>query len=307
MAKHKSKIGGQALLEGIMMRGVRKSAMACRLPDGSIDTEVWNENPLKIHRKIPFVRGVFNFVSSLVTGYKCLMKSAEKQALEEEKIKGQTDNKAGNEKSEKVVFGLLMGAAMVIGIAIAVGLFIFAPMQIVKFTEGFITNSIVKTVLEGIVKILLFALYLWATSLMKDLRRTYEYHGAEHKTIACFESGEELTVENIKKHSRFHPRCGTSFLFLVMFVSIFAHSFLKWDNIFIRMGISIAMLPFIVGITYELIRIAGSFDNIFTRILSAPGMALQRLTTKEPDDLQIEIAVAAITPCLPENLEEDQW
>ena len=310
---HKSKIGGQALIEGIMMKGVFKSAMACRLPDGTIET--WDENNGKNapwYKKVPFIRGSFNFVSSLISGYKCLMKSAEKQLTDDDeeeemsKFEQWLTDKLGDN-----IMGIISALAMVIGIVLSLFLFKFIPAFLTKPIEN---QTILRTAIEGILKIAIFVVYLALTGKSKDVKRTYEYHGAEHKTIACFEAHEELTVENIKKHSRFHPRCGTSFIFITLFTSIFVFCFIpsfssygKTTRIFMRLAIQLLLLPFIIGIAYELIRLAGRKNNLFTRIISAPGLKIQHLTTREPDDAQIEVAIAAIKPCIPENLEDDNW
>ena len=312
---HKSKIGGQALIEGIMMKGVFKSAMACRLPDGTIDIETWDENNGKNapwDKKVPFIRGSFNFVSSLISGYKCLMKSAEKQLTDDDeeeemsKFEQWLTDKLGDN-----IMGIISALAMVIGIVLSLFLFKFIPAFLTKPIEN---QTILRTAIEGILKIAIFVVYLALTGKSKDVKRTYEYHGAEHKTIACFEAHEELTVENIKKHSRFHPRCGTSFIFITLFTSIFVFCFIpsfssygKTTRIFMRLAIQLLLLPFIIGIAYELIRLAGRKNNLFTRIISAPGLKIQHLTTREPDDAQIEVAIAAIKPCIPENLEDDNW
>lgn len=297
---YKSKIGGQALIEGVMMGGVHKGAMACRLPNGTIDLEVWDKKPVTAwYRKTPLVRGLFNFISSMKEGYGCLMKSAEKQMDDEELEE--------DEKLSDKAMNLIMGIAMVLGFALAGALFVFLPKWLVNLSDALTANRIIRSFSEGIIKIVIFIAYLGCTALMKDLRRTYEYHGAEHKTIACLEAGLELTVENVKKQKRFHPRCGTSFLFITLIISILVMCVVPFENVWLRMASSIVLLPVMVGISYELIRIAGRHDNTFTRIISAPGLYIQRLTTKEPDDKQIEVAIEAIKPCIPENLEEDMW
>ncbi len=308
---HKSKIGGQALIEGVMMKGSYKSAMACRLPNGEIDLEVWDENNGKnapFYRKVPFVRGIFNFILSMVDGYKCLMKSAEKQMDEDNpeeemsKFEKWLDDKFG----EKIMT-VFMVIALIFSVGVGLFLFMYLPAKVVGFIKPIHDYNILKTLFEGIIKIIIFVLYLGLTSLMKDIKRTYQYHGAEHKTIACHEAGEELNVENVKKHTRFHPRCGTSFIFLVLIVGIFVFSFLSWGSALARVGMKLLLMPLIVGISYEIIRFAGRHNNIITRIISAPGLQLQRLTTKEPDDFQMEVAIEAIKPCIPEDLEDDQW
>lgn len=299
-ASYKSKIGGQALIEGVMMNGVHKGAMACRLPNDTIDLEVWDKKPVTAwYRKTPLIRGIFNFISSMKEGYRCLMKSAEKQMDDEELEE--------DEKLSDKAMGVIMTIAMILGMALAVGLFVFLPKWLVNFSDTLTGNRILRSFSEGIIKIVIFIAYLGCTALMKDLRRTYEYHGAEHKTIACLEAGLELTVENVKKQRRFHPRCGTSFLFITLIISILVMCLVPFTVVWQRVVSSIILLPVMVGISYELIRLAGRYDNIFTRIISAPGLYIQRLTTKEPDDKQIEVAIEAIKPCIPDNLEEDRW
>ncbi len=299
--KFKSKIGGQALIEGIMMLGVHKGAMACRLPDGSIDLETWDEHNGKdapLYRRIPFVRGTFNFIGSMAKGYKYLMKSADKQIPEDEKA--QT-------KGESAVTGLIMTLGTVIGVAFALAIFMFLPKWLVGFITPVKEMRILRSVLEGIVKIAIFVGYMAVTALMKDIAVTYRYHGAEHKTIACHEAKLPLTVENVRKQIRFHKRCGTSFIFIVLMVSIFVMCFIPFTVTWQRIVSGFVLLPVVIGISYELIRLAGNNDNAFTRVLSAPGLWLQRITTKEPTDAQIEVAIAAIKPCIPDNIEEDVW
>lgn len=297
---YKSKIGGQALIEGIMMNGVHKGAMACRLPNGEIDVEVWDKKPVTAwYRKTPLIRGVFNFIISMKEGYRCLMKSAEKQ-MDDEEIEEE-------EKLSEKAMNVIMGIVMVLSMVIAVGLFVFLPKWLVGLSDFFTSNRFLRSFAEGIIKIAIFIAYLGVTALMKDIKRTYEYHGAEHKTIACLEAGLELNVENVKKQTRFHPRCGTSFIFITLFISILVMCIVPFTNVWLRMISGIALLPVMLGISYELIRIAGRYDNLFTKIVSAPGLYIQRLTTKEPDDKEIECAIAAIKPCIPENLEEDKW
>lgn len=299
--KFKSKIGGQALIEGIMMLGPTKGAMACRLPDGTIDLETWDENNGKSapwYKKAPFIRGCFNFISSLIKGYKYTMKSAEKQMTEEDE----------DEQLSETATNIIMVIGSVIGVVMAVGLFFVLP----KFFVGLIPNvknmGVLRSVLEGIVKIALFVLYMYAMSFTKDIKRQFMYHGAEHKTIACHEAELPLTIENVRKQTRFHKRCGTSFIFIVLIIGIFVMCFvpkgLLWWQ---RSIISILTLPLVVSISYECIRLAGNNDNIFTKILSAPGLLMQRITTREPDDSMIEIAITALKVCIPENKEEDKW
>ena len=297
--KFKSKIGGQALIEGIMMLGPDKGAMACRMPDGSIDLETWQENNGKNapwYKKTPLVRGCVNFVVSLIKGYKYMMKSAEKQFTEEEK-----------EESGSVMYQISMYVGIVLGLVLAVGLFVFLPKFLVGLMPTVKSLSILRSIVEGLVKIAIFVLYMYLISLTKDIRRQYMYHGAEHKTIACHEAELPLTVENVRKQTRFHKRCGTSFIFIVLFVSIFVMCFVPFTVTWQRVVASLALLPIIVGISYECIRLAGNNDDLFTRILSAPGLAMQRITTREPDDSMIEVAIAALRECIPADKADDKW
>ena len=329
--KFKSKIGGQALVEGIMMLGPTKGAMACRLPDGTVDLETWEENNGKgapWYRKVPLVRGCTNFVISLAKGYKYMMKSAEKQITEDEeeekdkKKKKQTDApektaeaadaktdgvKKTEDKKEGSSFDIFMYIGILLGVVMALALFVFLPKWLVGLVPDIREHRILRSLLEGIVKIVLFVLYMYLTSLMKDIRRQFMYHGAEHKTIACHEAELPLTVENIRRQSRFHKRCGTSFIFIVLIVSIFVMCFVPFTVTWQRIVASLTLLPLVVGISYECIRLAGNNDNLFTRILSAPGLAMQRITTREPDDSMIEVAIAAMTPCIPKDKEDDRW
>lgn len=297
--KFKSKIGGQALIEGIMMLGPDKGAMACRLPDGSIDIETWSENNGKNapwYKKTPLVRGCVNFIVSMIKGYKYMMKSAEKQFTEEEK-----------EESDSAVYTISLYVGIVVGVILAVGLFVFLPKFLVGLIPAVKSLRIVRSIVEGVVKIAIFVLYMYLISLTKDIKRQYMYHGAEHKTIACHEAELPLTVENVRKQTRFHKRCGTSFIFIVLFVSIFVMCFVPFTVTWQRVVASLVLLPLMVGISYECIRLAGNNDNLFTRILSAPGLAMQRITTREPDDSMIEIAIAALKECIPADKADDKW
>lgn len=310
--KFKSKIGGQALIEGIMMRGIDTEAMAVRLPDGSIDLEQCKLPKAKWYQKTPFVRGPVNFVTTLIDGYKCLSKSADK-SLQEENENPSKFEKWLEEKLGDKLMSAVMFISGVLGVALALALFIYLPALATRglamLFPGLDDIYILKNVIEGVIKIGIFILYIWLTSLLKDIRRTYEYHGAEHKTISCYEAGDELTVENVKKHTRFHPRCGTSFIFLVLFISIIVNTLfmLPWEQVWLRALLKLCVLPIIVSIAYEVIKLNGKYDNIITKIISAPGLWIQRLTTREPDDSQIEVALAAFIPCIPEDKEQDRW
>lgn len=304
----KTTIGGQALIEGVMMRGPDRNAMAVRLPDGKIDVETWERSGVgkKWYRKTPFVRGIFNMVDSLMVGYKCLMSSAEKAGMEEEE-----PSKMEQWLSQKLgasINTVVSALAVLIGGALAVGLFMVLPTSLVGLLGGEgLTSPFLRSLLEGVAKIAIFIAYLFLVSRMKDIRRVFEYHGAEHKTIACYEAGEDLTVENVRTKARFHPRCGTSFLLIVMVISILTFSAITVKGIVIRVVLKLVLLPLVVGISYELIQYAGRHDNPVTRALSAPGLWLQNLTTNEPDDSQIEVAIASMVPVLPAIKGEDSW
>ncbi len=296
-----------------MMRGPKISAMAVRDPDGNIVLEKW-ENPANTRPKItkwPFVRGLFNFIDSMRAGYKALMRSAEIAGLEEveEEQTTTTDTKKKAKKEEQGTpwyFNLLMILSAGLGVLIAIVLFMYLPSQLFDWlTLAFPTLKdlyFVRAVFEGLLRIILFVGYMAAVSLMKDIKRTFMYHGAEHKTIFCYEQGLPLTVENVKKQRRFHPRCGTSFMILMLLVGIVISMFIHINNPFLRTGIKLLLIPVSVGIGYELIKLAGRKDNIFTRITSAPGLWLQRISTKEPsEDEMIQCAIMAFMEVLPEE------
>lgn len=304
----KTKIGGQAVIEGVMMRGIDTAAMACRLPNGEIDLEQWDISPATAwYRKCPFIRGIFNFVISMTDGYKCLMRSSAKQLTEDDEEEPSKFEMWLDEKLGDKATAVIMGLSMIMGCVMAIVLFMLLPSAISKLIDKLIPlSNVAKNIIEGVVKIGIFIAYTALTALMPDMRRVYEYHGAEHKTIACYEHGDELVPENVMKHTRFHPRCGTSFIFLVLFISIFINTIFKvsWGNIFIRVLCKLALLPLVTGIAYELIRLAGKYDNIVTKIISAPGLWIQRITTREPDESQIECAVASLKVCIPKNKED---
>ncbi len=315
----KTSIGGQALIEGVMMRGPKKTALSVRLPNGEIDTELMPTRNLKEKCPIfgwPLVRGVVNMLDSLIFGTKCLYISAEKSGMEDldepqSKFEKWLDKVLGDK-----LFGIIMGIGTALGLVLSVALFLFLPMWLASLSESGIVAlgwageggiGLWKNLIEGVIKILIFVLYMWASSHLKEMRRVFEYHGAEHKSIACYEAGEELTPENARRFKRFHPRCGTSFIFLVLIISILVSCVITWENTLIRMLLKIAVLPLIVGIGYECIKLAGRYDNWFTRLLSAPGQWMQRITTKEPDDSMLEVAIASLKAVIPENEEEAKW
>jgi uncharacterized protein YqhQ len=305
----RTSIGGQALIEGIMMRGPKKQSIVVRTKDGLV-TKVEELKLLKDRYPIvgvPIIRGAVNFISSMTNGVRALMFSAEQMPEEEQeeptKFEKWVEEHLGSEKADK----LLVTIAVILGVGLSVGLFILLPTFLAGFLDGFLTSSILRNLAEGVLRIVVFLVYLWLATKMKDIKRVWQYHGAEHKTIFCYEKGLELTVENARQQTRFHPRCGTSFLFIVMIVSILVFSVVTWSNVWIRMGLRILLLPIVVGISYELIKWAGRHDNVVTRIISAPGKGLQRLTTAEPDDSMLEVAIEAIKLVLPEKDGDDKW
>lgn len=323
---HITSIGGQAIIEGVMMRGPYKTAYAVRKPDKEIVCEV-KENGTKTRPKfckLPIIRGCINFVDSLVIGMKALMFSAEFMDIEEEeetqsKFDRWLEDKFGDKIKDIVIY-----VAIVLSIFLSVGLFILLPSVVTGALEALLSlfeplKNVAQTkaftgICEGITRMVIFITYLALVSRMNDIKRVFEYHGAEHKTIACYESGDELTVENVKNHSRFHPRCGTSFLLFVMIISIILFTLLprfdaysKIIQILLRMATRIVLLPVVAGLSYEVIKLAGRSKNKCVKILTKPGLWLQKLTTREPDEAQIEVAIASMKAVIPENREEDKW
>lgn len=303
---YRTSIGGQAVIEGVMMRNpVGKTAMAVRQQDKNIVLEDIPVSSSKTwYKTTPFIRGIFNFIDMMQLGYRCLMRATELAGIEEETSEFEKKMK---EKLGKHFDTLFQGTVLLFSMLLVVGLFVFLPTYSVSLLKPYITNTFLLTVIEGCLKIAILLLYLSAISLMEDMKRVFKYHGAEHKTIACYEHGEELTVENVRKYSRFHPRCGTSFLVIVMIISILMFSMVSWGNVWVRMGLKIILLPIVMGITYEIIKIAGRCDNIFTRVISAPGLWTQRLTTKEPEDEMIEVAITAMKAVIPEDNSRVEW
>ncbi|MBP5303535.1 MAG: DUF1385 domain-containing protein [Clostridia bacterium] len=356
----RTSIGGQALIEGVMMRGPRKTSMAVRHTSGEIRMDSW-EREEGIHKafywKTPFIRGIFNFVDSLILGYRCLMKSVDmsglgdeeaeelenrekakeqKKAIKEAKKKGltleeyqqsqkesvsedseteedaeKTDEKKPKKLSDTLLYSVIMIISSVLGVGLGIVLFMWLPIVVyssLKNVNVLPDNRFLQSFFEGIIRIVIFIVYISLTALMKDIRRVYQYHGAEHKTIFCYEHGKELTVENVREESRFHPRCGTSFMILMLLIGIFI-SMLIPTNIYtwLRASIKILLLPIVMGIGYEAIKLAGRKDNWFTKAISKPGMWVQHITTKEPTDDMIECAIAAFKDVIPENEDEDKW
>ncbi len=352
-------IGGQAVIEGVMMRGPEKTAVSVRKPDGEITCKI-TENKIKgSFRKIPILRGIFAFINSMVIGINALMYSAqffEEDGTPKEEAKNNETNESDNNNEEKnkdnnsgELSGFALFLTMISSLALSIGLFFVLPNVIANFVvpgenissiasgdvvsgehvsgevssvvsgetilattdklEAKKRNVFLYNVVESIVKIAIFLGYLTLVSKMKDIRRVFEYHGAEHKSIFCYENGEELTVENVKKYKRFHPRCGTSFLLFVVVISIIIYSIVgRHPNLFINVLIRIALLPVIAGVSYEIIKFAGKHsDNKFISWLNKPGMWLQRLTTREPDDSQIEVAIHSLKAVIPEDKDADLW
>ena len=341
----KTSIGGQALIEGIMMRGPKKSAMAVRNPEGEIVLEKWDteSKPLPGIARLPVVRGVVNFIRSMAAGYKCLMRSAEiagleeavnevkaeqdaakkeksekKKAKEEKKKQKQKEKEASSKESSALMTGIMI-VATVLGVALSVGLFIMLPTFLYDWVSRLLPflkpedralHSLSKSVFEGLLKIVILVAYMALVSLMKDIRRTFQYHGAEHKTIFCYEHDQELTVENVRREGRFHPRCGSSFLVLMllvgMFVSFFIDPLFIWLSgdvpaTWIRAILKLALFPITMGLGYEVLKFTGKHDNWFTRVVAAPGLWLQRVTVLEPTDDMIECAILAFTEVIPEE------
>ena len=322
--KFKTMIGGQALIEGIMMRGPKKDAIVIRGKEG-LTVEVSDRKlyPDGSFRKWPFFRGMFNFFDSQVTGVKALMRSAdlapEEYNEEPSRLDMWLEKKLGNEKFQQVIIWV----AVFLGLGMSVGLFFLLPMLVSSFFDRWIPNMLVLNLFEGIVRMVIFMAYMILVSRMNEMRRVFSYHGAEHKTIRCYEAGLPLTVENVRKMTRLHPRCGTSFLLVVMVISIIVFSVASSGLLalipalaaiqgsflyrLIMIVFKLLLLPVVVGITYEINRWAGKHDNRFTRIISAPGMWMQNFTTNEPDDSMIEVAIKAVEAVLPEEEGTDRW
>lgn len=301
-------IGGQALIEGIMMKSPEKTAMAVRTKSGEI--ELFEPEELNLRKKykilkLPLIRGVISFVEAMINGYKALMLSAEKSGftdLEEEETKKTPES----EKKNQVLLNVVMVIASVLGVVLALVLFTALPRFIVGGLEKlFASNfsSLARSSIEQFLKLAVFVAYVWAVSYMKDIRRTFMYHGAEHKTIFCYEKGLPLTVENVRKQKRFHPRCGTSFMILMILVSVIISTLIQiifptvYNLAFLWILVKILLIPLTCGVGFEVLKLCGKYDNVITRIISAPGLWLQRITTKEPDDGMIEIAIAALKAC----------
>ena len=322
--KFKTMIGGQALIEGIMMRGPDKDAIVVRRAEGlSIETSPRKKNPPKSYKNLPFIRGVFNFFDAQVVGIKALLRSAdlapEEMQEEPSKFDRWLEEKLGNEKFQQAVVGI----AVAMGLGLSILLFFLLPMVIGGFFDRWLDSNLALNLVEGIIRMVIFLAYMFLVSRMQEMKRVFSYHGAEHKTIRCYEAGLPLTVENVRMQTRLHPRCGTSFLLVVMVISILVFSVassallaaapgleaMRGSFVYrlLMIAFKLLLLPIVVGITYEINRWAGRHDNGFTRVLTAPGMWLQNFTTNEPDDSMIEVGIAAVEAVLPEQEGADRW
>lgn len=322
--KFKTMIGGQALIEGIMMRGPDKDAIVIRTNDGlTVETSPRKRYPQNSVKNKPFVRGVFNFFDSQVVGVKALLRSADLAPEELQEEPGKLDiwleEKLGNERFQQAV----LWGAVALGLGLSIGLFFLLPMVISGFFDQWIPNNLVLNLVEGVLRMGIFLLYMLAVSRMKEMKRLFAYHGAEHKTIRCYEAGLPLTVENVRRQTRLHPRCGTSFLLVVMVISILVFAVassvllalvpaletMRGSFLYrlIMILFKLLLIPVVVGITYEINRWAGRHDNGFTRVITAPGMWMQHFTTNEPDDSMIEVGIAAVQAVLPEEEGADRW
>ena len=318
-------VGGQALMEGIMMRGPKGTAMSLRLPDGSIETQMKNFVSVRKKYKIfntPIIRGVVSFIESMIFGYKLLMESAEKTSLDMDEAENESklDKWIGEHFGPKMM-AVIGGVSAVLGIGLAFLLFMWLPIFAFDLVNNHLAGGVLlswRAVFEGLIRVVIFVFYMYLVSKMKEIHRVYMYHGAEHKTIFCFEHGNELTVENIKKEKRFHPRCGTSFIFVTILLSILISSIVSvlfpelTANRAIWIVVKILIMPLIMGIGFEFIQLAGKYPNKLTKLLSAPGLLMQHITTAEPDDAIIEVAIEAMKAALsgevtvPEQKNDDE-
>ena len=312
-------VGGQALMEGIMMKGPKGTAMSLRLPDGTIETQM--KEFVSIRKKIkifniPVVRGVVSFVESMIFGYKLLMESAEKTSLdmEEDESESKLDKWISDHFGPKMM-AVIGGISAVLGVALAFFLFMWLPSFVFDLANGHLANGALlswRAVFEGLIRVIIFVAYMYAVSKMKEIHRVYMYHGAEHKTIFAFEHGKELTVENIRAEKRCHPRCGTSFIFVTILLSILVSSIVAvafpslTEIRILWVAVKLLMMPLIMGIGFEFIQLAGKYPNKFTQLLSAPGLLMQRITTAEPDDAIIEVAIEAMKAALSGEVEQNE-
>ncbi|NLZ66148.1 MAG: DUF1385 domain-containing protein [Clostridiaceae bacterium] len=311
----KTTIGGQALIEGLIMLGPEKQAIAVRDQTGEIKVTVKDRDKRFSFFNVPFLRGVVRLVTQLKTGVQALMYSAD-VAMTEEERQEKSENDGWFDRFSGRYPDLMLTLTLIVSLGLSVAFFILLPSAVtdlIRRLTGFGIGEqrglrvFILSLIEGVVRIGIFLLYMYLTSKTNDIRRVWMYHGAEHKTIACYESGLQLNVENVKQNSRFHPRCGTSFIFIVMLISILVFALVGRYTLWINVLLRVALLPAVAGIAYEVQRITGAHDNALTRVLAKPGLALQRLTTAEPDDEIIEVAIAAMNPVIPENPQDDLW
>lgn len=297
-------IGGQAVIEGVMMKYENQYAVAVRKPDKEIEVKLNTFHPSSEKHKLckaPIIRGVFSFVESLVIGVKTLTYSAEffdeeeeEKPKKKERAKKDTENSPKKQEKEKKSDDVMMFGTVALSIVIAVGLFMLLPAWLTGLLSGVIKSHVLQGLIEGVIRLLIFLLYVYLISRMEDIKRTFMYHGAEHKTINCLEHGDALTVENVMQHSRFHKRCGTSFLFIVMFVSILVFMCITADAMWLRLLLRVLLVPLIAGISYEFIKYAGNHDSKVANVLSKPGLWVQRLTTIEPTPDMVEVAIRSV-------------
>ena len=305
----KTSIGGQALIEGILMRGPKKQAIVCRTADGLVE-KIEDLKFIKDRYPIlgwPLIRGCAIFLSSMINGMQALTYSASLVPLEEQGEPDKLDQWIEKHFSEEKAKDIIIGVAVVLGIALSLFLFIFLPALIVSLIKPLTESLFVRNIAEGLTRVIILLAYMKAVTFTPDVKRLFSYHGAEHKTIFCYEHGKPLTVENVRPESRFHPRCGTSFLLVVVLVSILVNATVRVANPFARVGVHLLLLPVVVGISYEINRWCGLHDNTLSAILSAPGKWLQRITTNEPDDSMIECAIRAMELVIPEEKGSDAW
>ncbi|MEA4920717.1 MAG: DUF1385 domain-containing protein [Clostridiaceae bacterium] len=306
--KKRTTIGGQALIEGILMRGPGKTSIVVRKPDGSTIIKVDNIGINSHHAfcRLPFIRGCVNLWDSMKYGVSALEYSASFMDDDEDIPQTKLEKWVYGKFGKKRVDDFMMMIAMLLGVAMPIGLFFLLPTILAGFFS-FIKINMLKNLIEGCIRICIFMAFVIITSKQKDVHRTYMYHGAEHKTIYCYEKGLELTVDNVRPQSRFHPRCGTSFLFVVIIVSSLVTSLFTWKTVWVRLLVRLLLVPVVVGISYEINRMVGRMDNTISKILTAPGLFMQRFTTVEPDDSMIEVAIEAIKQVIPESEDEDRW
>ncbi len=313
---YKTTCGGQALIEGILMQGPEKRAIVVRKSDGTLDVKVEENAGRPAFWKIPFFRGIYTFIMSLYTGVRALMYSAEVSGVEDEEDyePGKFEQWLSRHISDEKMMSLMLTVSVLLGVGMSLLLFIFLPSFIVGIVNHIVPGGIglwAMGILEGVLKAVIFVLYLFLCSRMKDIHRVFCYHGAEHKTIFCYENGLELTVENVRRQPRHHPRCGTSFLFVVIIISIILSvalfTPLELSNVWLRMLLHLLLLPVVMGVTYEFNRYVGGHENLVCRVLRAPGLWMQNFTTFEPDDSMIEVGITALKAVLPEEKGSDQW